>query len=38
LIVALIGKEVVRAVKMGWNPRANPAYHGFGPGWVEIFL
>jgi len=27
-----------RAVKMGWNPRANPAHHGFGPSWVEIFL
>jgi len=27
-----------RAVKIGWNPRANPAHHGFRPGWVEIFL
>jgi len=27
-----------RAVKMGWNPRANPAHHRFGPGWIEIFL
>jgi len=24
-----------RAVKMGYNPRANPAHHGFGSGWVE---
>jgi len=31
-----IGKS--RAVKMGWNPRANPAHHGFGPGWVEFFF
>jgi len=28
----------VRAVKMGWNPRANLAHHGFGSGWVETFL
>jgi len=28
----------IRAVKMGWNPRANPAHHGFGPDWVEIVL
>jgi len=21
-----------RAVKMGWNPQANPAHHGFGLG------
>jgi len=27
-----------RAVKMGWNSRANPAHHGFRPGWVEFFL
>ena len=27
-----------RVVKMGWNSRANPAHHGFGLGWVEIFL
>jgi len=27
-----------RAVKMGWNSRANSAHHGFRPGWVEIFL
>ena len=27
-----------RAVKMSWNLRANPAHHGFGSGWVEIFL
>jgi len=27
----------IRAVKMGWNPRVNPAHHGFGSGWVEIF-
>ena len=24
-----------RAVKMGYNPRANPTYHGFGLDWVE---
>jgi len=33
--------KFIRVVKMGWNPRANPAHHGFGPGepgWVEIFL
>jgi len=23
------------AVKMGYNPRANPTHHGFGSGWVE---
>jgi len=23
---------------MSWNPRANLANHGFGPGWIEIFL
>jgi len=28
---------MIRAV-MGWNPRANPAHHGIGPGWVENFL
>jgi len=25
-------------VKVGWNPRANPVHHGFGSGWVEMFL
>jgi len=30
--------SLARAVKMGWNPRANPAHHGFRQGWVEIFL
>jgi len=30
--------EETRDVKMGWNPRTNLAHHGFGPGWVEIFL
>jgi len=29
---------IYRAVKMGWNPRANSAHHGFGSGWVEFFL
>jgi len=29
---------ITRAITMGWNPRANPAHHGFGSGWVEIFL
>jgi len=24
-----------RAVKMGYNPRANPAHRGFGLDWVE---
>jgi len=28
----------IRVVKMGWNPRANPTHHGFGSGWVGIFL
>jgi len=27
--------RIIRAVKMGYNPRANPAHHGFGSGWVE---
>jgi len=22
---------------MGWNPRANPAHHGFEPSWVEFY-
>jgi len=25
----------IRAVKMGYNPRANPIHHGFGSGLVE---
>jgi len=29
--------DQIRAVKMGWNPRANLAHHGLGSGWVEIF-
>jgi len=28
----------LRAVKMGRNPQANPAHHGFGLGRVEICL
>ena len=37
LLCKLVSKLVTifRAVKMGYNPRANPAHHGFGPGWVE---
>jgi len=31
----MVGSKVV---KMGWNPRVNLTHHGFGPGWVEIFL
>jgi len=27
-----------RALKICWNPRANPAHHGFESSWVEIFL
>jgi len=27
-----------KAVKMGWNPWANPIHHGLGLGWVEFFL
>jgi len=23
---------------MGWNPRANPAHHGFWLSWIKIFL
>jgi len=30
--------ELSRAAKMDWNPRANPAHHRFGLGWVEFFL
>jgi len=26
----------IRAVKMGWNSRANSAHHGFGLGWTQI--
>jgi len=26
---------IIRAVKMDYNPRANPTHHGFGPGWIE---
>ena len=25
----------IRAVKMGYNLRANPAHHGFRSGWIE---
>jgi len=28
----------IRAVKMGWNLRVNPAHHGFRSGWVKFFL
>jgi len=27
-----------KVIKMDWNPQANLAHHGFGSGWVEIFL
>jgi len=30
--------DLYRDVKMGWNPRVNPAHYGFGSGWVEIFF
>lgn len=26
---------MIRAIKMGYNLRANSAHHGFEPGWVE---
>jgi len=35
IMLSLIMIQHNRAVKMGWNPRANPTHHGFGPGWVE---
>jgi len=37
-IRVLAGTRSPRDVKMGSNPRANPAHHGFEPGLVEIFL
>jgi len=30
--------DLDKAVKMGWNPQAEPVHHGFRSGWVEIFL
>jgi len=28
----------LRAIKMGWNPRASLAHHELGSDWVKIFL
>jgi len=28
---------IIRAVKMGWNSRVNPAHHVFGLDWIENF-
>jgi len=28
----IVSVPMDKVVKMGWNPRANLAHHGFGPG------
>jgi len=33
MIKLYINVKIIRAVKMGWNSRANSAHHGFGLGW-----
>ena len=34
-IVVVFLMVVIRAVKMGYNPRTNPIHHRFESGWVE---
>jgi len=38
MCVLVVSIVLSRAVKMGWNPQANPAHHEFGSGWVEFFF
>ena len=28
----------IRAIKINWNTRVNPAHHKFESDWIEIFL